>query len=372
MSWRAAGDGDTVGGVPARYVAEPASTEEASAVLTAAATDDLAVVIRGAGSKLDWGLPPRRLDLIVDTSRLAGVVEHAAGDLITVVRAGTRTADLDFGSQQLALDPRPGATIGGTVAANTSGPRRLLYGTARDLLIGITVVRPDGRVARAGGKVVKNVAGYDLGKLFTGSYGTLGLITECVFRLHPVPRARSWVTARVPAEELAGALAAIRGAQVVPSAVEIDRPERGPVAVAVLLEGTAEGVQDRAARLVELLGGTAVTEPPGWFGADPWPAGGVGVKLTVPLSKVAKLPFPLRGSAGTGVLYATATAESVAGMRAAATAAGGYAVVLTAPPEVRDRVDMWGPVPALALMRRVKEQFDPGHRFAPGRFVGGI
>ena len=379
---RPATDDDVVAGVPARLVAEPGSTEEAAEVIRRSA--GLAVVVRGGGSKLDWGTPPERLDLIIDTRRLTGVVEHAAGDLITVVRAGTTMAELAerLGTQQLALDtPLAGATVGGTVAAGTSGPRRMLYGTARDLLIGITVVRADGVVAKAGGKVVKNVAGYDLGKLFIGSYGTLGLITQCAFRLHPVPPARAVIRARVP--DPGAAFAAVLGAQVVPSALEVDAPPGGEVEVAVLVEGSEEGVRDRAAACEKLLGGETVEGEPGWWGGYPWEPGGTGLKLTAPLSKVPDLldgQVAIRGSAGSGVLYAglPASAEpaAVAGalerLRAAAIRAGGHAVVLTAPPAVRDIVDMWGPVDGLALMRRVKDQFDPEHRFAPGRFVGGI
>ncbi|WP_305783495.1 FAD-binding oxidoreductase [Symbioplanes lichenis] len=376
MEWAPATEADHIDGVPARWVAAPTTTAEAAAVLERAARDNLAVGIRGGGTKLDWGLPPRRLDLLVDTKRLSGVLEHAAGDLIAIVRAGTRLDTLDFGSQHLALDPLPGATVGGTVALNTSGPRRLLHGTARDLLIGITVVRPDGRVTRSGGKVVKNVAGYDLGKLYTGSYGTLGLITECVFRLHPVAGARAVVTTPVPRADLGALLATIRAEQVVPSAVELDRPDDGPVTVAVLVEGTPAGVHDRAAQLEKATGGTTSADPPPWWGRYPWQPGETGVKLTAPLSRVPALAEPgVRGSAGTGVLYARLTGDIPARLdriRAAAIAAGGHAVVLTAPPDVRERVDMWGPVPGLALMRRVKDRFDPGHRFAPGRFAGGI
>ena len=190
---RPAGDGDAIAGVPARFVAAPGSADEAAAVVRAAAVHDLSAVVRGAATKLDWGSPPERLDLVLDTRRLTGVVEHAAGDLIVVVRAGTPLADLSTklaaAGQQLALDaPLPGATVGGTVAVNTSGPRRMVYGTVRDLLIGVTVVRPDGVVARAGGKVVKNVAGYDLGKL--------------VHRL--VRHARADHRVRVPAASAAG------------------------------------------------------------------------------------------------------------------------------------------------------------------------
>jgi glycolate oxidase FAD binding subunit len=366
---RPATAGDTVGGVPARLVAAPASTAEAAALVTAAR--GLHVAVRGAGTKLDWGRPPRALDLIIDTGRLAGVVEHAAGDLITVVRAGTPLDHLDrmLGDQQLALDGPAGATVGGTVAAGTSGPRRLHYGTARDLLIGITVVRPDGKVAHSGGKVVKNVAGYDLGKLFTGSYGTLGLITECAFRLHPRPRAERFVRAQAPA----AAATKVRAARVAPAAIEVDARSGE---LAVLIEGTPAGVRDRAAHVARLLDGEVTGTPPLWWGVDPWGPGDIGMKLSVPLSGVPALvdgDAAVRGSAGTGVLHAAAAdAAEVDRLRAACIGAGGHAVVLTAPPGLRADLDMWGPVPGLSLMRRVKDQFDPEHRFAPGRFVGGI
>ncbi|MCW2640802.1 MAG: FAD-binding oxidoreductase [Dactylosporangium sp.] len=394
-------DQDTIAGVPARYVATPGSTEEAAAIVRAAAENDLAVVVRGAGTKKDWAAPPRRLDLIIDTHRLSGVVEHAAGDLITIVRAGTPLRELGEklapAGQQLALDaPLPDSTVGGTVAVSTSGPRRMLYGTVRDLLIGVTVVRPDGVVARAGGKVVKNVAGYDLGKLISGSYGTLGLVTECVFRLHPLPAATAYVSRRVSRADEAGRIAAaVLGAQVVPSALEVDAGPDGGIEVAVGLEGVPEGIKRRAAAVRELLGGEAAVSdtPPAWWSAYPWGPGDVGLKLTAALSGVPTLlaagraardrygvPLALRGSAGAGVVYAglpgTTSPESVAGvlddLRAAAATASGHAVVLTAPAPVRGRVDLWGPVDGLHLMRRVKEQFDPDARFAPGRFVGGI
>jgi glycolate oxidase FAD binding subunit len=364
---RPAEEDDVVAGVPARLVAAPASTEEAAALIAAA--QDLTVVVRGAGTKIDWAPPPRSLDLIIDTRRLAGVVEHAAGDLITVVRAGTPLADIDLGDQVLALDGPDGSTVGGTVAVNTSGPRRLHYGTARDLLIGITVVRPDGKVAHSGGKVVKNVAGYDLGKLFTGSYGTLGLITECAFRLHPRPPFSLYVRSQAPVTSVAAVLAA----QVAPTAIEVDS---GTGELVVLVEGTPEGVPDRASRVEKAIGGEIAESAPDWFGRYPWQPSGIGMKLSVPISKVAALlggEHVIRGSAGSGVLYAAARDISeVELLRATCVRAGGHATVLTAPDDVRDILDMWGPVPGLALMRRIKDQFDPGHRFAPGRFVGGI
>jgi glycolate oxidase FAD binding subunit len=370
-------------------------------VLRAAAAHDLTVVARGAGTKQGWGTPPRRLDLIVDTGRLTGVVEHAAGDLVVVTRAGTPLEALQEtlggARQQLALDaPLPGATVGGTVAVNTSGPRRMLYGTVRDLLIGVTVVRADGVVARAGGKVVKNVAGYDLGKLVTGSYGTLGLITECAFRLHPLPATAAWVCELVDGpQDAARLLAAVLTAQVVPSAVELDAPAEGGIEIGVLLEGTPRGVEQRAATTRRLLGGAARISggAPPWWSAYPWRTGDVGLRITGALSHVPDLlaaapaagelhsvPISMRGSGGAGVLYAAlpgATDPQVVTdvldlLRAAATEAGGHAVVLTAPADIRDRIDLWGPVDGLDLMNRVKEQFDPHARLAPGRFVGGI
>ncbi len=396
---RPADDTDTVLGVPARYVVAPTSTEEAAEVLRLASQHGLRIVARGAGTKLDWGTPLANVDLILDTSLISGVVEHAAGDLVVVVRAGTTVETLQStlaeAGQQLALDtPEPASTIGGTVASNTSGPRRLLYGTLRDLVIGITFVRADGVVAKAGGKVVKNVAGYDFAKLLTGSYGTLGLITQVAFRLHPLPAARRVVTTEVTGAEEAGrVVAAVFGSQVVPTALEVDQPADGPLTVAVVLEGTEQGVAGREATTAELLADAAVSDHvPPWFGAYPFASGQTGLKLTTEIAGLPRLltavrdaagrhglPIATRGSA-VGVLYAalpaTAAPQTVAAvvqdLRAAANSYSGSVVVLTAPAEVRDRVDMWGPVPGLDLMRRIKDQLDPEQRLAPGRFVGGI
>jgi glycolate oxidase FAD binding subunit len=173
-------------------VAHPTSTAEVAEVLRDAASRGLTVVARGRGTKMSWGLPPTSADLVVDLSGLDRVLDHQAGDLIVDTQAGARLSDVQdvVGKerQRLVLEETvPGATVGGTLATNASGPQRVLFGTARDLLIGITVVRADGIVAKAGGRVVKNVAGYDLGKLMIGSYGTLAVITEAVFRLHPLP-----------------------------------------------------------------------------------------------------------------------------------------------------------------------------------------
>ena len=412
------------------FVAAPGSTEEAAAVMRVAAGHELAVVVRGSGSRLSWGTPPSRCDLVIDMSRMAEVIEHASGDLVARVQAGVRMGDvaavLAQAGQEIALDVPAGATVGGVVASGLAGPRRLRYGTPRDLLIGITVVRADGTVAKSGGKVVKNVAGYDLGKLFAGSTGTLGLITEATFRLHPLPAARAYVTAEYVAVSVAcDAVAAAANSPLVSSAVELSRPALGgPIRVGVLLEGSVDGVAARSARMAGLLGNGEVSDgPPDWWpGAPQAGPGETLVRVSCWVSALGRVLDAIEaaagksgvspvvaGSAGAGVLYAlvpwvaetataglgtagpgttglgTADAEAVAGGAAAEFAAGLReavagercgVVVLAAPPSVRreltGRGGMNGAVPGLALMRAVKDQFDPGHRMAPGRFPDGI
>ncbi|MGH2604932.1 MAG: FAD-binding oxidoreductase, partial [Dehalococcoidia bacterium] len=218
---------------------------EAAAIVRDHAKDGATVVCRGSGTKQDWGSPCSREHVWIDTRSLTGVVEHAAGDLVVVVRAGTLMAELQEvlakAGQQLAIDPGfADATVGGTVAANVSGPRRMAYGTLRDLLIGITVVRPDGVIARSGGKVVKNVAGYDLAKLFAGSYGTLGLITECAFRLHPIPMGTASVSAAfADAQEAEPAIAAVLRSQLAPTELEVAAAPGEPVTVMARFDGHA-------------------------------------------------------------------------------------------------------------------------------------
>jgi glycolate oxidase FAD binding subunit len=262
-------------------------------------------------------------------------------------------------------------------------------------------------VASSGGKVVKNVAGYDLGKLFAGSYGTLGLIVEAAFRLHPLPAATSFVTLDAAGpDEARAAVAAAAGSQLAPSAVELDRPARGqPFRVGVLLEGDAEGVAERTVRMTELLGSdSAAPDPPDWWrGGAAAAAGGTLIRVAFWAAELARvlgvldaaaaaagIDPAIGGSAAAGVLYAavpedapaSAVARFVTDLRAevgsgsgslpGAPPQPGSAVVLHAPAEVRAAVDLWGPVPGLGLMRAIKDQFDPQHMMAPGRFAGGI
>lgn len=385
---------DAVDGVVPALVAHPRSTAEVSAVLHAAHGRGLRVVPRGTGTRLCWGDAPIAVDLVVDVSRLDGVLAHAAGDLVVTVSAGVALTTLQDAlaphGQRLALDPVvAGGTIGGTIATASSGPLRYRYGSVRDLLIGITVVRADGAVTHAGGTVVKNVAGYDLGKLYTGSLGTLGVITEAVFRLHPLPEAARWVTVTTSdPQRAAAAVAAVRSSQNDPVALEVDRPVPGePVTVGIALEGVADGIGARCDELCRLLGdatgsrASVADSPPDWWGVLPHdPATGPGATLTYEPAALgdvlAQAPGAVRGSAGAGVLAVglarTRVADDLDALRALAGRHGGSAVLRCASPDVKQRCDVWGPVPALPLMQRVKNEFDPEHRLAPGRFVGGI
>jgi glycolate oxidase FAD binding subunit len=408
--------GTQVDGVPVARVARPGSVEEASQVLRAAAGEGLAVVFSGGGSKLGWGNPPERADLLVATEALDEVLEHAAGDLVVRAQAGVRLADLQAAlapaGQWLALDPpEPRATVGGVVAANASGPRRLRYGTVRDLIIGVTVVLADGTVARAGGKVVKNVAGYDLAKLFCGSLGTLGMVAEAIFRLHPVPAAAAVVTLQAESPDQVGqAVRRLQRSTLEPSAVELTLDDWGwPGRLTVVFEGIRPGVEAQAAAAAELLGqaGEAAVAGPGQtdaalhqLGALPFEKAAFALKATFPPAElpgilaelVAGPPRwggPVSAHAATGVLWMTSGARegdlpadsppfpsvvrAIAEARERLVARGGSLVVVKAPPELKRAVDVWGAAgDAVGLMRRVKERFDPDRRLAPGRFVGGI
>ena len=357
-------------------MAGPASVDELAARLRDAIGP---VVPRAGGSKSTWGGVAEGETL--DLSGLDAVLDHAAGDLVVTAQAGVRLADLQArlsaSRQWLALDPpEPGATLGGIVATAATGPRRLLYGAPRDLLIGVTFVLADGTVARAGGKVVKNVAGYDLCKLLCGSYGTLAVLAELTFRLHPVPEAARAVLAEVP--DPASAQRAVQAAlhsQAVASAIEYDEGR-----LTVVVEGVEAGVDARAEAVADAVGGALADLPVG-FGERPWADGEVGVKVAAEINAFEPVLRALgdagarrvAGPAGSGVLYAALPAiDVVPSLREALAPYDGSVVVLHASDDDRRRVDPWGPVKGLALMRRVKERFDPERRLAPGRFVGGI
>ena len=251
-----------LGLVPARVV-EPRSVEEAADALRSCAGDRLAVVFAGGGTDLALGAPPRRLDVLLRTGRMARVVEHLPADQVVTVEAGMPLAalarHLAAHGQRLALDPPfPGrTTAGGAVAANAFGPLRHRFGAPRDLVLGVTLVRADGAVVRGGGKVVKNVAGFDLPRLMVGSCGTLALLATVTFRLHPLPEAEGSV--RVDGLSPAGLRGLVRAmgeARLEPAAVaalvENGAEEDGVHTLGVRFEGFAPGVDEGRDRLLAL------------------------------------------------------------------------------------------------------------------------
>lgn len=421
----AATSADAIDDVVPALVVAPANIDELRNVLRAAHAAGAPFVVRGAGTKLAWGRPPDALHLIVDMARFDRVLEHAAGDLVVRAEAGVYLGDLQQtlarANQRLALDPPLGGTLGGLIAANASGPRRLRFGTCRDLLIGITVVLSDGTVAKAGGKVVKNVAGYDLGKLFTGSFGTLGVIAEAIFRLHPLPADRSLVIAEPPGLDAAAAgVQSLMHSALVPSAIELawtpsdvgsgfSRTEDVRLksdatrTLAILFEGVIAGVVAQAEQAASLLrphGPVTIVHGGGldarWapYASDPFAHAAAGVKVSVVPTALASacsavlaaarsrsIVASIRAHAASGIIYASfgeaepsAHAKVIDGIRRSpATQGSRPAIVLKAPVAVKRLVDVWGDAgDALPLMRRVKTQFDPGRLMAPGRFVGGI
>ncbi|MDQ1746201.1 MAG: glycolate oxidase binding subunit [Frankiaceae bacterium] len=349
----------------------PSSVDELAAALRD--TGSAPVRVTGGGSKASWGGVARPADVELSTRGLDRIVEHAEGDFVVTVEAGARLADVQEAvggkGQWLALDPpEPDATVGGVVACAASGPRRLRFGTPRDLLIGVTVVLPDGTVARSGGKVVKNVAGYDLGKLFCGAFGTLGVVAQCTFRLHPQPRAVRCVS--VAADDPGPLVAALRRSPFRPSAVEY-HGER----LSVVIEAFEAAADAQAEQVRALVGGTVASGVPAAFGVRPWGPAEVGLKATFRLGALSEVlalvskGFRVSAHAASGVMWLGAAwvdADLLAELRARVAEYDGTVVVVTAPDEVKRELDVWGPVRGVEVMRAIRDRFDPDRRMNPG------
>jgi glycolate oxidase FAD binding subunit len=249
--------------VNARVVERPTSVAEASALLR---ETDGTVLFHGAGTALGWGGRVPGTDLVVDTRALTGVLDHTPGDMTASVRAGTPLAELQAAvgehGQWLALDPPTegaGATVGGLLAAGDSGPSRLRYGNLRDLVIGVTLVLPDGTVARSGGHVIKNVAGYDLAKLVHGSMGSLALVVEVVVRLHPRPVGSVTTVGPADAQQAADAAARLTASTLEPTAVEWFTTGADPTGrLVVRSDGSPVAVAAAAAQVEDVLAGAGV------------------------------------------------------------------------------------------------------------------
>lgn len=408
----------------------PGTAEEAARIVGLAAAAEVPVIPWGGGTQMGFGAPPRDGAVVVATRRLAHIVEHEPGDLTATVEAGMTMAGLQTAlsakGQWVSLDPPfpERATLGGVLAANGSGPRRYLYGTARDLVIGLRAIGPDGAVVRSGGKVVKNVAGYDLVKLYIGSLGTLGLIVEATLKLRPRPEADRACWGAFAS--VAGAGAAIRAvveSDLVPHSIELlDAPAvaacgtpaavpEGGAGLLLGFDGLAATVSwqlDEAARLLAAAGArevvaldeagaaAALARVRDMRGSLPSPlavaraallptqvpafldeaAAGVrtlGLRLaTVAHAATGVATLVLSGGAGEASVAAD-TVKALAWLRDYTRAAGGELVVEWAPLWVKEEVSVWEPPSAaVRIMQRIKAQLDPKGIMNPGRFVGGI
>ncbi|TVQ11006.1 MAG: FAD-binding oxidoreductase [Leptolyngbya sp. DLM2.Bin27] len=398
-------------------VVYPTTEAELSAVMACAHEHRWRVIPCGSGSKLAWGGIGSGVDLIVSTARLNQVIDHAVGDMTLTAQAGAKLSDLAprlaEHNQLLAVDPAypDRATLGGIVATADTGSLRQRYGGLRDLLIGIAFVRFDGQIARAGGRVVKNVAGYDLMKLMTGSYGTLGIISQLTFRLHPVQAVSNTVVITGAASPLAALASAFSLSPLTPVALDLLTPALtarlgwgDSFALLARFQSIGPGVEEQVGALLAMVGpelSAKVLE--GQAEAQIWATVGdilfpppatqdqtVVAKVGVPPAQVVswldQLPAGSlarfhRGSGIGTVRLAAATADLVMQLRspqgnAAQTPAPlppTYLTLLEAPDALKRSVDVWGySGNALGPMKALKAQFDPHNRLSPGRFVGGI
>jgi glycolate dehydrogenase FAD-binding subunit len=385
-------------GLTPRESVSPATAEELAQHLLEADADGKAVAPVGGGTQLDLGMPPARLDLVVETTGLNGIVEYEPADLTVTVQAGLRFAELQriLGEQGqfLALDPPldDAATVGGAIATDASGPLRFAFGTARDLVIGTRVANPDGSVTRAGGRVVKNVAGYDLNKLYIGSLGTLAVLVELSFKLAPIPPATATVSGDfADAAGAREAIGAVVRSPLSPLAIELMGARRVVFRVGGYPQAVERQVRDLSA-LVEQHGGVA--------GEADWDAllrrrvearqREVVIKAAAPISassgaveilerRLAALNAEVWSHAGNGVAYAAFDAptdlETLRGVRRDVQALGDNAslVIERCPTSLKRELDVWGePAPSVRLMRAIKAKLDPKSTLNPGRYVGGI
>lgn len=405
--------GDAVDGVVPRWVVEPGSPQEISAVLKVAHQRGLTVVPRGLGRHLTLGNPPRKADVIVSLERMDRVLAYEPADMTIRVQAGcpliTLGATLYESKQWLPLDPphTPKTTVGGALATNLSGPLRVSQGTARDLLIGIRTVGPDGVLVTGGGKVVKNVAGYDLPKMHIGALGTLGIIVDATFKVRPRPQHEGVLEISCESGAHAADLSLRLRDACEPFWLQIAN-DAGPPKnwrilagaggrneeVVAALERYGEVARDNDGLPRPLPNAAAIRHDLADASAHPENVvlraatlpGSVGEWLTTLETEASRLGASprLHADPSCGVIRMGIHPDSapdlgplLSELRPVLERAGGSLVVERAEPAHKRRLsehgDVWGdPGPGLPLMRGLKEAFDPAARFAPGRFVGGL
>jgi glycolate oxidase FAD binding subunit len=400
-----------IDGVVPRHRVSPSSADQLADALKIANQNGQSVVPIGGGTQLDLGMPPERIDLAIETTALDRVVEYEPADLTVTVETGMRFAELQAllakQGQFLALDPpaQDGATIGGLLATNASGPLRYAYGSLRDLVLGTRIANPDGTVTHAGGRVVKNVAGYDLNKLYVGSLGTLGILVEVSFKVAPIPPALNTVVGQFGTLDRIGSVVdAVVHSALSPMAIEVLGPGAATASglppgdlVVFRIGGYPQAVERQVRDLAALIvehGGRHVDAP-----EVVWrdiarsrieeQQRDLVLKAAVPLSEstrlVAILEQRLRdldpivwAHAGNGVAYAACNSppsDLIGSLRREISALGSNAslIVQRCPAVLKRTIDVWGdPGSSIHLMRSLKTQLDPRNTLNPGRYVGGI
>ncbi len=416
-----------------KVVVSPASVQEIQDVLQFAAKRDMSVIPAGAGTKLGIGNLPPKVDVVLATTRLNSIIEYEPADLTVTVEAGIRLTDLQKElakhRQYLVLNPpyAERCTIGGIVATNASGSLRLQHGTARNQVLGLRVVHANGTVVKSGGKVVKNVAGYDLNKLYIGAFGTLGIITEVALKLSPIPTQQAAIASEF--QDIQNAVntgLSIVGSQTLPMFVNLfinSDPMRAetdgqrshttdtgkptlvtgfggdPETVAWQLAESQEIMEQNGAMGVTTIEGEAhqrLQETLQEFSADnrEIESQRVIAKVNLKRTDIAEFARHIADSSwgsdvqmmlllGSGVLYLTIPligetdfqylTDVLMQLRQSAVEKRGNLIIETAPPELKQHIDVWGPVgDTLNLMKQVKAKFDANGLLNPGRFVASI
>ena len=392
---------------PPNFLALPGTTAELAQVMAIAAQQNWRVLPTGQSSKLGWGGVGQDIDIALSTARLNRIVEHAVGDFTVTVEAGLKVADLAEvlakEGQFLAVDPAfsDRATVGGIVATADTGSLRQRYGGLRDMLIGVQFVRYDGRLAKAGGRVVKNVAGYDLMKLMTGGYGTLGVLSELTFRLYPVQAVSRSLVLTGSVEAIAQAAAEIRLSGLTPVAFDIALEDS--VALVARFQGIAAGVEEQSDRLEKIADKYQLAtqrldqaadaqhwqQVASWVRADtvlckvgvrPSAIASLFERLAMPKQASSKVQARLHCSSGLGWVQwmQDANQDSFQGVakeieivRSHCQQNGGFLSLLQAPMALKQLTDVWGYTGnALQVMIDIKQKFDPQQLLSPGRFVG--
>lgn len=421
----------TIDGLEPRDTFSPTTIQELSECLAQAEREGNAITPVGGGTKLAWGNIPSRVDYVVRTEHFNRILDYEPADLTVSVESGCRFSTLQKvlreHGQFLPIDPpySEQATIGGVVACNASGPLRFRYGPVRDMVIGMKVVHASGEVSKAGGRVVKNVSGYDLCKLYTGSYGTLGIIAEVNFKLQPMPESEK--TGVVCFAALSEALEGVRkilNSQLTPSAMELVDPEALTVinrelrtelvgfALFLRFSGLSQAIRWEISEITDHLFTESRivifdddTHQTAWnilVDFDKYVERGnknrVVLKFSVPFHKMAEFFESTREMAktlsyvtfnmahvGNGIVYSYLTGDpmderikekfvlALKQVRERTARSGGSAVVQAAPPPIKRVVDVWGfDRGELRLMKAIKEKLDPKHILNPGRFVDRI